>query len=178
MENTPPLRRTDDASDLEGFHPTPDTRFDMLDPVVRLLWFIGRFIFWTIVFLAVLVYLFVSSNRNLGVLVGLGALALLAVLHLIWPFISYRHWGYAIRQSDFLIRSGVLWKRISAIPFARIQHVDNNAGPIERAFGVSNLVIHTAGSQMGSMRVPGLPAEHAESLRDYLSEVGHTHANI
>jgi len=45
-------------------------------------------------------------------------------------------------------------------------------------FGMANLKIHTAGSQLGAMRVPGLPAARAEELRDRLSEVGHTHANI
>ena len=111
---------------------------------------------------------------QLGFIVLLG----LAILHLCWPILSFSCWGFAIRRTDFLLRSGVLWKSVIAVPFNRIQHVDTNAGPIERSFGLANLVIHTAGSHLGSVRVPGLPTEYAASLRDYLSEVGHTHANI
>lgn len=109
---------------------------------------------------------------------GLSALSGLAFLHLIWPFLSYPRWGYAIRKHDFLVRSGVLFKQVRVVPFARIQHVDSSSGPIERTFGLANVEMHTAGSGMQSLRLPGLTIEEAERLRDYLAEVGHTHANI
>ena len=186
MEPIPPLRRFSDPGwDLEKIKPQPHVDFSMLDPNVRYLWFLGRGIFWAIVFVFVLFLGIVARLADQLAIdtpfilpVAVLVLGGLAMLHLVWPFISYRHWGYALRRTDVLIRSGVIWKRLTAIPFSRIQHVDSNAGPMERSFGVANLVIHTAGSQMGTIGVPGIPAEHAEALRDYLSEVGHTHANI
>jgi hypothetical protein len=178
----PPIRRVDDpAYDLGNLSPLPAIPFRKLDPIVRLLWVIGKLIFWGVLFMILLVVgIFTSLADRLPSylpLIGL-AMAALALLHIIWPVISYPKWGYALRHHDFLLRSGVLWKRVIAVPFARIQHVDSDAGPLERSFGVANLVIHTAGSQLGAVVVPGLPAEQAEALRDYLSEVGHTHANI
>lgn len=183
MEYSPPVRRIQQQGpDLGKYQPQPNLKFYTLDPNVRYLWILGRGFFWTIVFVVVVIFALVTmalSGAWKGYfLLGVTILAGLAVIHIFWPFISYRHWGFAMRESDFLIRSGVFWKRVTAIPFARIQHVDNSAGPLERAFHVANLIIHTAGAQMGSLTLPGLPEGYAESLRDYLSKVGHSHANI
>lgn len=178
----PPIRRIDDLGyNLGHLKPHPEVPFERLDGNVRYLWCIGRVIFWGVVFAGLLIY-GLASNIAGGMpswmpsaVIGMAGLA---VINLVWPFISYVHWGFALRHSDFLLRSGVIWKRVVSVPFARIQHVDSHAGPLERTFGVASLVIHTAGSQMGAVSIPGLPAERAEALRDYLSEVGHTHANI
>ncbi|MDJ0838567.1 MAG: PH domain-containing protein [Acidobacteriota bacterium] len=182
MTYAPPVRRFDDkVIDIGDLTPGPQAEFHKLDPNVRYLWSLGKVIFWGVIFTGILIFGLISgfTGRFSAYLpLGTAALSGLAVLHIIWPFFSYPRWGYAIRRTDFLIRSGVIWRRVAAVPFNRIQHVDSNAGPIERSFGMANLVIHTAGSQMGSLVVPGLPAQHAENLRDYLSEVGHTHANI
>ncbi len=183
MEYSPPVRRVvQGTTDLERLKPMAGAQFYALDSNVRLLWFLGRLIFWSLILMVFLFLglfgVFTQSGLRMYLPLAFGVLLVLALIHLIWPFISYKHWGYALRPTDFLIRSGVIWKRMSAVPFSRIQHVDSDAGPIERSFGIANLVIHTAGSHSGSLTLPGLPAERAESLRDYLSEVGHTHANL
>jgi len=182
MEQAPPLRRLEQTdTDLEHIHPLPTIDYQRLDPKVRFLWCIGPLIFWLIVGAGASVYWVIRLiNQNLPNYFLTFALPLagLAFWHISWPLFSYGHWGYAKRGTDLLIRSGVFWKRVTAVPFARIQHVDHQAGPIERFFGVANLTIHTAGSQMGAVEIPGLPAKQAESLRDELSEVGHSHANI
>ncbi len=182
MEHAPPLRRLERTeSDLEHIRPLPTVSYQRLDPKVRFLWCIGPLVFWMVVFAAATTFWVIKLiNQNIpdyfltAVFVSGG----LAIWHISWPLFSYAHWGYAKRRTDLLIRSGVFWKRATAVPFARIQHVDSQAGPIERFFGVANLTIHTAGSQMGAVQLPGLPAKQAEALRDELSQVGHSHANI
>lgn len=182
MEPLPELRRIEEVdANVAKLRPSPNSEFEPLDGKVRYLWILTRGIFWVILF-GVLAFLFLAGAfddmqliwKQIAFLVLSG----LSFLHLVWPIFSFSCWGFAVRQTDFLLRSGVLWKTVIAVPFNRIQHVDTNAGPIERSFGLANLVVHTAGSHLGSVRVPGLPTEYAASLRDYLSEVGHTHANI
>jgi len=182
-QTAPPLRRIENLNqDMGLIRPTEDGQFYALDGRVRFLWMISRFITWIILFgilFTVLSMGYLSgaqwSRILLYVFVGL---LLPASLHLAWPMISYRYWGVTLRHEDVLVRWGVLWKRMVAIPFNRIQHVDSHSGPIERSFGLANLVIHTAGSHLGAISVPGLPIDQAEALRDYLSKVGHSHANI
>lgn len=182
-EFSPPLRRIDHMiDDIERLEPSPVRQYYRLDPKVRFLWMIGRGIFWVFVnvmLLVLLMILLLSGASNPGwVFIGMLGLSIFAMFHVSWPLVSYRHWSVAIRHSDVLVRSGVWWKRIVAVPFSRIQHVDSHSGPIERSFGLANLVIHTAGSQLGAVGIPGLPERLAEELRDYLSRVGHTHANL
>ena len=182
MEPLPELRRIENGdSNLANVTPSPNAEFELLDAKVRYLWILTRGIFWVIVFMIatpILLAGFLRSDWGPFPQLILLVLLLLCLWHMSWPLVSFRCWGFAIRRTDFLLRSGVLWKSVIAVPFNRIQHVDTQAGPIERSFGLCNLILHTAGTHLGSVRVPGLPAEYAESLRDYLSEVGHTHANI
>ena len=53
-------------------------------------------------------------------------------------------WGYAEREDDLLVRRGVLFRRLSVIPYGRMQYVDVTAGPFERAFGLATVRMHTA----------------------------------
>jgi membrane protein YdbS with pleckstrin-like domain len=98
------------------------------------------------------------------------AMAIVAALLLgAWPVARYQAWGYCVRESDVVLRHGVLWKLVSIVPHARIQHVDTRRGPLERALGLASVTIHTAGSVGATLTIPGLDAAHAEQLRDRLA---------
>jgi len=86
-----------------------------------------------------------------------------------------RAWGYAERAEDLLVRRGVMFRRLSVIPYGRMQYVEVTAGPFERAFGLATLQMHTAAAASDA-RIPGLPAEEAGRLRDQLTSLGETHA--
>ena len=70
--------------------------------------------------------------------------------------------GYALRR-------GRLWRRETFVPKSRVQHLDLQRGPIERRFGLSTLVIHTAGTRHNAVATAGLDAGDAERLRDRLA---------
>jgi membrane protein YdbS with pleckstrin-like domain len=53
-----------------------------------------------------------------------------------------------------------------------VQHTDIQRGPLDRRLGLAELLIHTAGTQMATVRLPGLTADRASALRDALLE-GH-----
>lgn len=85
---------------------------------------------------------------------------------------AYRAWGYRIDERVLEIRSGLLFERTRLLPLSRIQHVDIERGPFERKFGLASLVLHTAGTHSSSIRIPGLDADVARTLRDHLVEIG------
>lgn len=87
----------------------------------------------------------------------------------------YTAWGYAERAEDLLVRRGVLVERLSVVPYGRMQFVDVVAGPLERRFGLATVRLHTAAAASDA-RVPGLPAEEAERLRDRLAMLGESRA--
>jgi uncharacterized protein len=80
-------------------------------------------------------------------------------------------WGYAERERDLLVRHGLLVRRLSIVPYARMQFVDVTAGPLERAFRLATVVLHTAAAASDA-RVPGLAPAEASRLRDRLAALG------
>ncbi len=86
-----------------------------------------------------------------------------------------RAWGYAEREEDLYIRHGVMYRRMVVVPYGRMQYVDVQSGPLERAFGIAAVHLHTA-SPGTSARIPGLPAAEAARLRDRLTSLGEAQA--
>lgn len=78
--------------------------------------------------------------------------------------------GYQLRDDDLLFRRGIMWQRLVAVPYGRMQLIDINRGPIARAFGLAELKFVTA-SAATAIIIPGLPVEEAENLRDQLVAV-------
>lgn len=76
--------------------------------------------------------------------------------------------GFVLREDDLVFRRGILFQRTVAVPYGRMQLVDINRGPFDRAFGLSELKFVTAAAATG-VTIPGLPAEEAEELRDRLA---------
>jgi membrane protein YdbS with pleckstrin-like domain len=120
-----------------------------------------------------------------GVIIALGhtivglvclAGALLAALFA-ERFVSRRFhaWGYAEREDDLLVRRGVMFSRLSVVPYGRMQFVDVIAGPLERAYRLATVRMHTAAAASDA-RIPGLEREEAARLRDRLAELGEAQA--
>ena len=88
---------------------------------------------------------------------------------------SLRSWGYAERADDLLVRHGLLYRRLSIVPYGRMQFVDVTAGPLERIFGLATVQLHTAAAGTDA-RIPGLPPVEAARLRDRLAALGELRA--
>ena len=56
-------------------------------------------------------------------------------------------------------------------PYGRLQFVDVKAGPIDRAFGLVSVQLHTA-SATSDAAIPGLSPDVAAELRDRLAAKG------
>ena len=84
---------------------------------------------------------------------------------------AVRSYGYAERERDLLVRHGRLIRRLSIVPYARMQFVDVTAGPIERMFRLATLRLHTAAAASDAV-IPGLPPAEATRLRDRLASLG------
>ena len=106
------------------------------------------------------------SPAVLGFLVFVGAL-LLGLLHARLLFVS---WRWALRDDDVYASYGVVWRVTRSIPRVRVQHVDINSGPINRALGLVHVSLHVAGSVGAVLTLPGLAPADAESLREALLE--------
>lgn len=131
------------------------------------------------------------SQGAVFVLVLAVAVALQLFLGLPWPWIpagivlvitaigllitprQARSFGYQLRHDDLVFRRGILWQRVVAVPYGRMQLVDITHGPLDRGFGIAQLKLVTAAASTG-VTIPGLTQEAAEQLRDTLVAVAET----
>ncbi|HWC34690.1 MAG TPA: PH domain-containing protein [Mycobacteriales bacterium] len=104
---------------------------------------------------------------------AVGAVATAVVGWLLWR--RYRAWGYAERADDLLIRRGIMVRRLSVVPYGRMQFIDVTAGPIDRMYGLATVQLHTAAAATDA-RIPGLDRADAELLRDHLAALGEARA--
>ncbi|TDD65646.1 hypothetical protein E1262_24595 [Jiangella aurantiaca] len=88
---------------------------------------------------------------------------------------NWRAWGYAERLDDLLVTRGVMYRRLTVVPYGRMQFVDVASGPLERRYGLATVQLHTA-SPATDAKIPGLPAAEAARLRDRLSALGEAQA--
>lgn len=93
---------------------------------------------------------------------------------LVWTMIitprQARAYGYQLRRDDLVFRRGILWQRVVAVPYGRMQLIDITHGPLDRGFGIAQLKLVTAAASTGVV-IPGLTQRAAEQLRDTLVDV-------
>ena len=102
---------------------------------------------------------------------GTIAVGLLLFLGVVWVMLRYRVWVYQIRDDSVYLERGVVTNVRTIVPYVRIQHVDTSRGPLERALGLSTLVVYTAGSRGADVSIPGLKPEEARDLQQRLKEL-------
>lgn len=95
---------------------------------------------------------------------------LLLIIMFVIPRRRYRRWGYDMGVKQIQIVRGYLFYTDTIVPFSRVQHIDISQGPILRAFGLSTLVLHTAGTHNSTVILPGLRRAIAEQMRDTIRE--------
>lgn len=100
-----------------------------------------------------------------GIVLG-PVLALALFIVFVAPGRRYRAWAYAVTKDELRIAYGLLTRVQTHVPLARVQHIDVVQGPVERAFGVCRLVLHTAGTANSRVVLPGLGRATAEAIRD------------
>jgi membrane protein YdbS with pleckstrin-like domain len=155
---------------------TADLPADWRSPSRRLLT-MRRYEILGVGFVAVVIVAVAATAAGAGLVAGIGlaAVVVLAVAAERFVYRRFAAWGYAERDDDLLVRRGVMFKRLSVVPYGRMQFVEVTAGPIERAFGLMTVRMHTAAAATDA-RIPGLVPDDARRLRDQLARLGEAKA--
>ena len=152
-----------------------DLEPDWLRPSPRLLTMRRLEVGVAMVVVAAVLFVVLAFGSVLAAAIAAGAT--LAIGFMVEVFVSrrVRAWGYAEREDDLFVRRGVLFSRLSVIPYGRMQFIDVTAGPIERVFGLATVRMHTAAAASDA-RIPGLASSEAARVRDRLAELGEAQA--
>lgn len=113
------------------------------------------------------------GSHSLWAWIPAGVIILITLITLIILPRQAKAIGYMLRADDIVFRKGILWQRMTAIPYGRLQLVDITQGPLDRAFGVTQLKMVTAAATTNA-QIPGLTSTAADALRDTLIEVAET----
>jgi membrane protein YdbS with pleckstrin-like domain len=82
------------------------------------------------------------------------------------PLRRYHARGFDMGEDRLRVVRGILFNSDTVVPFGRVQHIDVNQGPLQRAYGIATLTLHTAGSHNASVHLPGLANEDALEMRE------------
>ena len=144
------------------------SRYAWVDLVLNLFWVL-------VIAVGYLVVALVLADEKPPLFVHLIVTAVVIVLlvNSVLAFRRVRAIGYMLREDDLLFRRGIMFERVIAVPYGRLQLVDVTRGPLLRALGLATLKFVTASVATG-VNLPGLPEAEAEALRDRLVELAET----
>ncbi len=131
--------------------------------------FWGASMFNLIMLVAAVVTLFFTHKleTDLGVLVIAGLLLLFAFGY--WhTFVSHKYKGLVLREHDIVFKTGMFWRKETAVPFNRIQHLETHRGLLERKLALATLKLYTAGGAGADLKISGLEVERAERIKQHV----------
>ncbi|MDT5041430.1 MAG: uncharacterized protein QOE51_2415 [Actinoplanes sp.] len=165
---------TEPPAVVDALQPWPDTvAWRAVSPKLITVELIGRTAV-NLIGLAALLVGWILARHWLW-LVAMAVVVVFAIWRAVVTVRAVKAWGYAERDNDLLVKHGLFVRRLSIVPYARMQYVDVTAGPLERAFHLATVQLHTAAAASDA-RVPGLPPEEAARLRDRLTALGEDRA--
>ncbi len=169
------------ASTTGSFAPSPppplsppllDDAPRLLQTRVKTLWRIG-FLLQAILpsALAGVASWLVWRDESIWPAIGFAATPFVIAGLLAWrlPGRRYAAWQYRLTADALRLDRGVMVRIESVVPYTRIQHVDTEQGPIERALGLTRVIVHTASGSGSTLTIPGLSPDEAAQLREQLA---------
>jgi membrane protein YdbS with pleckstrin-like domain len=163
--------------DTTPSEPAPETAWRQLDPesvkVGRLGGFIAAAIVGSVSLLGcAIMWLTEPASAWLALSLAGGAVVFtcfVAWLAWVMPERRFRYTRYRLDHLGLLVHRGRLFHSELGMLRSRIQYSDVTQGPVQRAFGLATLSIHTAGAQHGEISLSGIRIDEARRLRTELT---------
>ncbi len=160
-----------DPIDLSALPPAESPHFVPIQRAYAKVLYVSNLIFFLMLLLPILVF----GLLRFGLLHWLTYTLLIAWFlalmgMLFFSSVSVKYKSFALRQRDISYQTGVFFKKWITIPFSRVQHCEISKGVLDRAFGVAELKVFTAGGSSSDISIPGLDPEDAERVKEQIIE--------
>ncbi len=119
--------------------------------------------------LAGLIVIGALTSAWVWIAAGVVLVALLLVTWVIVRQVTAHAW--AEREEDLVVKRGRLIRKVTVVPYGRMQYVEVENGPLARALGIARVQLHTA-SPGTDANIAGVPEAEAARLRDRLTSRG------
>lgn len=94
------------------------------------------------------------------------------LLALALVFLAKAYFGrkkFKIAEKNISYQEGILYQKETVVPFARIQHIEIDEGPLERFLNIATLSIYTAGDSGRDLKISGLELMKAQEIKSFIS---------
>lgn len=128
-----------------------------------------------LIFSAILISLFTADYFNvfkeINSFTYLFYVVFIVVFILINLFLyaGFKQRKYAVRDKDISYKSGVFIRKLTTVPFSRIQHIEVNEGVFSRFFKLASLSVFTAGDSSDDLVIKGITKETALQIKEFIS---------
>ena len=83
---------------------------------------------------------------------------------------AYKFKGYALREHDITYRGGVVFPKITTVPFTKIQQVSIKQNPVSKYFGLCSIEIVNGAQDLSSLAIQGLTKEKADAVKNVITQ--------
>ncbi|MFC5973211.1 PH domain-containing protein [Halomarina salina] len=119
-----------------------------------------------LVWVVVIVAFTTDSSVAPPMLVLAGAVVAVVGVSVGYHVLYLRRFSYDLTEDTFDIRSGVVSRRTREIPLRRVQNVDIAANPVQRALGIAEVRLETAGGSGTEASLRYVSRSEARRLQD------------
>ncbi|MDO5025403.1 MAG: PH domain-containing protein [Trueperella sp.] len=154
----------------------PDIEFTQIDPKYVKVTIIRNLLGWVpALAVAVGVALIINSNYSAATWIWVFPAVVAALFGWsLWVTVRRaRVIGYAELDEELLVRSGIMFQKLSVVPYGRMQQVEINSGPLLANSGLATVELVTASADTNA-KIPGVTRAEAERLRTKLTALGNS----
>ena len=78
---------------------------------------------------------------------------------------AWKFKGYALRDHDISYRSGVIFPKITTVPYNRMQQVSVKQNPIAKLLNLYSVEVVNGAQTLAALTIPGLTEERANQIK-------------
>lgn len=144
--------------------------YKSIDPKAKSCMRVVATIWNLILFIVAIIVLMILSSEGViadSLFIGIAAVVLALCLAYVVaaPIVRYKRYRYYIDEDMLVVVEGLFFVTKSIAPIERIHQIAVKRGPIDRMYGMSNVVVTTAG---GEVKIAFLDNDVAEEIADRL----------
>jgi len=145
-----------------------DLKYELLDrkyPKIQLLNVVLRYL------ILMLLSLFILFTERVDLLIMAECvLAAACIVNLAVVPKAYAVKGYAFREHDISYRRGLLYRKVTTIPYSKVQQVSVEQDPVARLFGLYSVEVVNGAQEHSQLDIPGLTEERANQIKTFILE--------
>lgn len=148
---------------IEDITPIEDLNYEGVDPRYRSVQIILTALLY-VLFAALALFLLLLDDI-LWFILAEAVIVIAMIVNLVIVSKAWTFKGYALRENDITYRSGVVFPKITTIPFSKMQQVSVKQNPVSKIFRLYSVEVVNGAQAMSSLSIPGLTNERANQIK-------------